>query len=604
MVLTGFVTVPASAQTLICSGVTQAEVRKCDPVTGYADAMSLSHWGMYGGHNCTNYGAYRLIMNGVARPSYNLGNASTWAARAKANGVIVDTNPSVGAIGGWAGKNHLVYVEEVGPGYLITSEDNYPGYYPKGMYRKIKVTEGESAYPTQFLHFKDQLTSAVPKAAGTTKVGSTLTATAGAWRPSGVTLTYQWLRNGTVIPSATAPRFVLSVADLAQNISVRVTGSKTGLKTLAATSAKTPAIALGTLINSAVPRAAGTTKVGSTLTAGPGTWAPTAITYTYQWLRGGVAIPGAVRSTYVLTAADLGTRTSAKVTGTKAGYLPLIKTSAQAAVVALGTMANSVVPTVGGTPRVASTLTAAPGTWVPSGVTLGYQWLAGGAAVAGATARTFVPTAAQLAKTMAVRVTATKAGYQPLAKTSAQTATVAPGTLSNTKAPWLSGSARVGSTLRATAGTWAPTGVVFTYQWFRGGKAVAGGSRTTYKLTTADRGKTIALRVTGQKTGYTSLATTTKPTAVVRSTPLMTVSAKPATAKVAFVITVTASGVTPSGKVTIKDGTKIVKMLTLSKGKSSVTLTKQKKGNHTYSFSYAGAALVAASYVTRKVRIS
>ena len=602
MVLTGFVTVPASAQTLICSGVTKAEVQKCDPA--YAAALSLPHWRMFAGHNCVNYVAWRLGVNGVREPRILMGSARNWAANAKKIGVIVDRKPTVGAIGGWAGKNHLVYVEEVGPGYLITSEDNYPGYYRKGIYRKIKVTTGQSAYPTQFLHFKDQLTSAAPKASGTTKVGSTLTATAGAWKPSGVTLKYQWLRNGTVIPAATATKYALSAADLARNISVRVTGSKTGLKTLAATSAKTPAIALGTLINRAAPRADGTAKVGSTLTALPGTWAPTAITYAYQWLRGGAAIPGAAKSTYVLTAADLGTRTSVKVTGTKAGYRTLAKTSAQSAVVALGTMVNSVAPTVSGTPKVASKLTAMPGTWVPSGVTLRYQWLTGGAVVAGATARTFVPTTAQLAKTMAVRVTATKTGYQPLAKTSAQTATVARGTLSNTKAPRLSGSALVGSTLRATSGTWAPAGVAFTYQWFRGGKAVAGGSRTTYKLTTADRGKAIAVRVTGKKAGYTSRAMTTKSTAVVRLTPSVTVSAKPGTAKVAFVITVKASGVTPSGKVTIKDGTKVIKTLTLSKGKASSTFTKLKKGNHAYSFSYAGDAKVAPKYVTKKVRIS
>lgn len=510
MVLTGFVTVPASAQTVICSGVTKADVQKCDPA--YAAVMSLPHWRMFAGHNCVNYVAWRLGVNGVPEPKILMGNARDWAASAKKIGVVVDKLPSVGAIGGWVGKNHLVYVEEVGPGYLITSEDNYPGYYPKGIYRKIKVNTGESAYPTQFLHFKDQLTSAVPRASGMAKVGSTLTAAAGAWKPSGVALTYKWLRNGTVIPGATATKYALSAADLARNISVRVTGSKTGLKTLTSTSAKTPAIALGTLINSAVPQVSGTPKVGSTLTAA--------------------------------------------------------------------------------------------GTWTPSPVTIGYQWFAGGAAVAGATARTFVPTSVQLAKTIAVRATAKKTGYQPLAKTSALTATVRPGTLTNTKAPWVSGTARVGSTLRVTAGTWAPAGVTFTYQWFRSSKAVAGGSRSTYKLTTADRGKIIAVRVTGKKTGYTALARTTKSTAVVRSTPSVTVSAKPGASKVGFAITVKASGVIPSGRVTIKDGTKVVKTLTLRKGKASVTLTKQKIGSHIYSFSYAGDTKVAAKNATKKVKIS
>lgn len=604
MVLTGFVTVPASAQTLICAGVTRDEVQKCDPVTGYADAMRLSHWGMYGGHNCTNYGAYRLIRNGVARPSYNLGNASTWAARAKANGVTVDAKPSVGAIGSWAGRNHLVYVEAVGPGYLITSEDNYPGYYPKGMYRKIKVLTGESAYPTQFIHFKDQLTSAVPKTSGTTKVGSTLTAAAGAWTPSGLTLTYRWLRNGVVIPAATATKYVLSPDDLAHNLSVRVTGSKSGLKTLTTTSANTPAIALGTLSNSAVPKVAGTTKVGSTLAAAPGTWSPTNLTYAYQWSRGGVIIPGANKSTYVLTAGDLGTRTSVKVTGNKVGYSSLVKTSAQAAVVALGTMANSVAPTISGPPQVGLPLTAAPGTWAPSGVTLGYQWLAGGAVVAGATARAFIPTSAQLAKTMAVRVTATKAGYAPLAQTSVSSAAVAPGTLSNTTAPSASGSALVGSTLRAAVGSWAPAGVTFTYQWLRSGTAVVGGTQATYKLTVADRGKTLAVRVTGRKTGYTPLAKTSRSRPVVKSTPAVTVLAKPGTAKVAFAITVKVSGLVPTGKIAIREGTKLIKTLTLSNGKAAGTLTQQTKGAHTYSFRYTGDSKVAANYVTKKVTIS
>lgn len=603
MVLTGFVTVPASAQTLICAGVTQDEVQKCDPETGYADAMALSHWGMYGGHNCTNYGAYRLIRNGVARPSYNLGNASTWAARAKANGVIVDAKPSVGAIGSWAGRNHLVYVEAVGPGYLITSEDNYPGYYPKGMYRKIKVLPGESAYPTQFIHFKDQLTSAVPKTSGTTKVGSTLTAAAGAWTPSGLTLTYRWLRNGVVIPAATATKYVLSPDDLAHNLSVRVTGSKSGLKTLTTTSVNTPAISLGTLSNSALPKVAGTTKVGSTLAATPGTWAPTNLTYAYQWSRGGVTIPNANKSTYVLTARDLGTRTSVKVTGNKVGYSSLAKTSAQAAIVALGTMTNSVLPTISGTPQVGLPLTAAPGTWAPSGVTLGYQWLAGGAVVAGATAKVFLPTSAQLAKTMAVRVTATKAGYAPLAQTSASSATVAPGTLSNTTAPSASGSALVGSTLRAAAGSWAPAGVTFTYQWLRSGTVVVGGTQATYKLTIADRGKTLAVRVTGRKAGYTPLAKTSRSRPVVKSTPAVTVLAKPGTGRVAFAITVKVSGLIPTGKIAIRDGTKLIRTLTLSNGKATGTLTQQKKGAHTYSFSYTGDAKVAAKYVTKKVTI-
>ena len=141
VVLTGLTTSPAAAQVTLCSGVSVRDVEKCDP--GWAANMHFMHWNMYRGHNCTNYVAYRLKRDGVPQPSYRLGNADTWAPNAKRNGVLVDNKPEVGAVGAWPGRRHVVYVEEVGSNYLITSEDNWPGYYPKGMYRKIKVFKGE-----------------------------------------------------------------------------------------------------------------------------------------------------------------------------------------------------------------------------------------------------------------------------------------------------------------------------------------------------------------------------------------------------------------------------------------------------------------------------
>ncbi|MGZ5369599.1 MAG: CHAP domain-containing protein [Aeromicrobium sp.] len=526
LVTVGLVASPAGAQTLICSGVSKADVKKCDPGSGYADAMSSSHWGMYGGHNCTNYAAYRLGKNGVKRPAYSLGNASTWASRAKSHGVVVDSKPAVGAIGAWAGRNHVVYVEAVGAGYLITSEDNYPGYYPKGMFRKIKVFKGERAYPTQFIHFKDQLASSVPQVTGTTKVGSTLTAAPGSWTPSGITLAYQWLRDGVAIPSAASSKYVLSGSDLARRISVRVTGSKTGLTTQVKTSPATAAITAGTISNTAVPTVSGTAKVGSTLTVAAGTWAPTGLAYAYQWLRGGVVIPGATKSTYVLAAADLAGKVSVRVTATKPGYTSLARTSGQTGAIALGTISNTAAPTIAGTPKVGQTLTSMEGTWTPADVTFGYQWLAGGVPITAATGKTFVPTSAQLAKTITVRVTANKDGFATLTKVSLPTAAVAPGTILNSVAPSITGSAIDGTWINVKVGTWAPTGVILSYQWYRSGKAVTGGTRTTYKLTSADVGKTVAVKVTGAKAGYPNLSKTSKSTAVVRA-PMLVNSTAP-----------------------------------------------------------------------------
>ena len=70
----------------------------------------------------------------------------------------------------------------------------------------------------------------------------------------------------------------------------------------------------------------GTAKVGSLLTANPGTWTPSAA-FTYVWKRNGVAISGATASTYTLKAADAGKVITVTVKGSKTGYTAVYKTS-------------------------------------------------------------------------------------------------------------------------------------------------------------------------------------------------------------------------------------------------------------------------------------
>lgn len=64
--------------------------------------------------------------------------------------------------------------------------------------------------------------------------------------------------------------------------------------------------------------------------------------------------------------------------------------------------------------------------------------------------------------------------------------------------PTISGTKKVGSTLTAKIPAWAPkvtTSATVTYQWLRGGKAIAGATSATYALTAADKGKRIQVRV-------------------------------------------------------------------------------------------------------------
>ena len=89
---------------------------------------------------------------------------------------------------------------------------------------------------------------------------------------------------------------------------------------------------LGTL-TTATPTITGTLNVAETLTADAGTWGPSPVALTYQWLAGGTPIGGATLSTYVLTSAEFNKKISVTVTGTKADFATQSTTSAETALV-------------------------------------------------------------------------------------------------------------------------------------------------------------------------------------------------------------------------------------------------------------------------------
>lgn len=64
-----------------------------------------------------------------------------------------------------------------------------------------------------------------------------------------------------------------------------------------------------------------TLEVGDTLTGNKGVWATASpiTSFTYAWLRDGVAIGGAAASTYTLVEGDVGKNISLRVTATSLG---------------------------------------------------------------------------------------------------------------------------------------------------------------------------------------------------------------------------------------------------------------------------------------------
>lgn len=169
--------------------------------------------------------------------------------------------------------------------------------------------------------------------------------------------------------------------------------------------------------------------------------------------------------------------------------------------------ASAPAPTVGGTAQVGKTITASVGAWNPEAEVLGYRWLRNGKPIPGATGVTYRLAAADVNTAVSLRVTAQRWGYATTERVSAAKK-VAPARFTSTPQPKISGVAKKGRTLTAKAGSWKPGPVSLKYRWLRNGKAIAGATKSKYKLTAKDRGTRISVRITASKPGYATASRT------------------------------------------------------------------------------------------------
>ena len=157
----------------------------------------------------------------------------------------------------------------------------------------------------------------------------------------------------------------------------------------------------------------------------------TNVSYGYQWIAGGSDIAGATGSSYLLTASEQGQTIQVRVTFTDDGDNEESLTSAATEpVLARPNRAAAGRPTISGTPQVDETLTAdTTGISDEDGLTnvsYGYQWIAGGSDIAGATGSTYTLTVSEQGETMQVRVSFTDDGDNEETLTSVATEAVAP----------------------------------------------------------------------------------------------------------------------------------------------------------------------------------
>jgi hypothetical protein len=355
-----------------------------------------------------------------------------------------------------------------------------------------------------------------PVVSGTPTFGNTLQVTPtnlGTWLPTPTSYSYQWKRNGSNITGATAASYVLAATDVGATISVAVSGVLTNYGSTPQTSSPTETIAAASFTATPVPTITGILNVGKVLTAATGTWTPTPTSFVYQWYRGNAPIGAATAaSTYTLVAADIGQQIKVSATAVKSGYASPSPESLATSAIAPALFTTTQTPTISGTAKVGSTLTAASSAWVPAVDSYTYQWNRAGVAIVGDQAQrsTYVLVANDMGQRITVTVTGKKAGYTDTPKVSAATAAIVAGTFATAPVPTISGTLKVGETLTANEGSWSPTSDSYTYVWkwsaTATGTYAAIGSATskTYQLQSSDRGRFIKVFVTAVKAGYTS----------------------------------------------------------------------------------------------------
>ena len=336
---------------------------------------------------------------------------------------------------------------------------------------------------------------------GEAKVGETLECKRGAWTGTPApTYSYQWLREGQAIGSATESLYTVKKEDQGYLLACSVTATNS-VGSASKQSSNTVKVAGEKLVDETLPQVVGSGAVGQQLTCKPGQWkgAPPP-TFSYQWLREkSEKIAGATGATYTIVEADQLRALSCEVTAESGSEKASAKSSNEVKVPG-SAPSNTELPKIVGAGTVGSHLTCEPGKWsgAPTPEVSHYQWLRGGESIPSATSSSYTVVAEDEGRTVACEVIeknnlgSAAATSKPL-PISGESHTKSPP--ESKTPPTVSGEPSVGNTLTCSHGEWSnePPVESYLYQWVREGTVVAEGS--TYKVGSSDVGLKLVCHV-------------------------------------------------------------------------------------------------------------
>lgn len=244
------------------------------------------------------------------------------------------------------------------------------------------------------------------------------------------------------------------------------------------------------------PMINGSSRAGETLSVISGEWQPGA-SLSFQWFKDGNAIQGQTGTTYSVSVSDVGHSISVAAKGVLDGYAPALKVS-DSALIGLGLLRNTPLPTVSRSGSTWGTLTAVTGSWDPN-VSIEYGWLRDGTRLEGSAASTYSLSIKDFGHQFQALVKGRLEGYESVTRESLKFSLPLMGMV--TKTPTIKGTPKVTKSLTVATVRWVP-GATLSFQWLLDGKAIKAATKASYKLLPTQKGHKISVKVSQAAVGY------------------------------------------------------------------------------------------------------